>query len=703
MHRRLARRSQRKWFICVQFAFLLIAIVPPLVSARRHQRKFVLVYNDQEAKRLIHEARDTESLSSSSPPRSDESSIGKNDSQDDDEFADTEDSPLEDLDPGSWKTVTEGYVEDEDRSKEGVQNPFETVGEAAYTAGVRKMLDATSLGDPDNLVESIALLRKAALEGHAHAQSTIAFLYKNGIGVEHSDAKAFLYHSFAADGGNYQSKFALAYNYFRQQMNDKAVQLYAELAGIAVTSFSAASDSPLVEHVALNDGLEENKDDLRRSRGEDDDDFQILEYQARKGNAKAMSQVGYFYYSGLRGVRRDDAKALEWFLKAIEKGELDAMEFVGEIYAKGHGVERNYTKALEWFKAALRNERFSAYNGIGYLYVKGFGVEKRNYTMARDFFKRAADNNDPDGHYNLGVLYLKGKGVEKNLEAASKCFVVAANARHPKAYYQLAKLFQKGLGVKKDLAIATHLYKTVAEGGPWGSLMRWALSSYLKGEIGKALLLYSRAAELGYEIAQSNAAWILEKYQEDEYCLGESGFCKTGERYRRAHTFWWHASEQGNDDAALLIGDAYYYGRGTERDLERAASAYNHARLQQNAQAYFNLGYMHEHGEGLPLDFHLAKRYYDEAVRADPSAALPVYLALTGLWLRQHHQGSFLVKILDDAPQIFPRVGDWVRKVVLDEGNITLATLFSCLLTVLYLRRRRMAAQAAPLPPQPAA
>jgi TPR repeat protein len=32
------------------------------------------------------------------------------------------------------------------------------------------------------------------------------------------------------------------------------------------------------------------------------------------------------------------------------------------------------------------------------------------------------------------------------------------------------------------------------------------------------------------------------------------------------------------------------------------------------AQAYFNLGYMHEHGIGLKKDLFLAKRYYDEAL-----------------------------------------------------------------------------------------
>lgn len=105
------------------------------------------------------------------------------------------------------------------------------------------------------------------------------------------------------------------------------------------------------------------------------------------------------------------------------------------------------------------------------------------------------------------------------------------------------------------------MYKLVAERGPWGSLSRWALESYLKGDVGKAFLLYSRMAELGYEVAQSNAAWILDKYGERSMCMGEAGFCTDAERHQRSHYLWWQASEQGNEHAALLIGDAYYYGR----------------------------------------------------------------------------------------------------------------------------------------------
>ncbi|GMP66447.1 hypothetical protein CsSME_00032491 [Camellia sinensis var. sinensis] len=41
-------------------------------------------------------------------------------------------------------------------------------------------------------------------------------------------------------------------------------------------------------------------------------------------------------------------------------------------------------------------------------------------------------------------------------------------------------------------------------------------------------------------------------------------------------------------------------------------------------------------GEGLPLDLHLAKRYYDQALEIDPAAKLPVTLALASLWVRNH-------------------------------------------------------------------
>lgn len=68
---------------------------------------------------------------------------------------------------------------------------------------------------------------------------------------------------------------------------------------------------------------------------------------------------------------------------------------------------------------------------------------------------------------------------------------------------------------------------------------------------------------------------------------------------------------------------------GTPVDYETAASHYRLASEQQhNAQAMFNLGYMHEQGLGMIKDMHLAKRCYDLAAETSPDAKVPVALAL---------------------------------------------------------------------------
>lgn len=679
------RQPPHRRRILLHFSLLVLlyfSLLPILSTAR----SFVLVLSQDDLRDTISPNPNPSSSSSPSTSSSDEPSSDSSDSAEWDEFGDSESKSEDELDPGSWRRIIEND-----------SNSVEMDG-SLYYAGLAKMVAGVSSGEPRLMEESTSAIETAAKAGDPHARSVLGFSYQMGMGRERNKAKAILYHAFAAEGGNLQSKMALAHIYARQDMHEKAVKLYGELAEVAVNSFLISKDSPVIEPVRIHVGAEENKEALRKSRGEDDEDFQILEYQAQKGNAGAMYKIGIFYYFGLRGLRRDPSKALAWFSKAVEKGEPRSMELLGEIYVRGTGVERNYTKALEWLTLAAKHQLYSAYNGIGYLYVKGYGVEKKNYTKAKEYFEKAADNEDPGGYYNLGVLYLKGIGVKKDVKLACKYFIMASNNGQAKAFYQLAKMFRTGVGLKKNLHMATALYKLVAERGPWSSLSRWALEAYLKGDVGKALLLYSRMAELGYEVAQSNAAWILDKYGERSMCMGASGFCTDAERHQRAHSLWWQASEQGNEHAALLIGDAYYYGRGTDRDYERAAEAYMHAKSQSNAQAMFNLGYMHEHGQGLPYDLHLAKRYYDQALEIDPAAKLPVTLALTSLWVRKNYGEGFLVHIIDSLPEVFPKVEAWVENVLKEEGNATILTLFVCLITVLYLRewQRRNAVAAPP-------
>ncbi|CAL4930209.1 unnamed protein product [Urochloa decumbens] len=670
----MARFLHHRPLLLLLAAVSVAIVAASLVRSAAAVRPFVLVLSVDD---FLKDSSAHPSLPSA------DSAGAEGDADEWDDFAD--DSPGADplLSPSSWVPLLD--PSSSPPPGDGPDSPADSL----FVAGARAMLSAASEGDDAAFITAAAQIEAAATAGHPGAQSALAFLSGAGMTRPASRSRAFLLHKFAADAGDLQSKMAIAYSYFRQEMYEEAVVLYAELAEAALTSSLISKEPPVIEPIRLHSGTEENKEALRKSRGEDDEDFQITEYQAQRGNAGAMYKLGLLYYYGLRGLRRDYRKAFHWFSKAVEKGDTRAMELLGEIYARGAGVERNYTEAYKWLALAAKQPHYSAYNGLGYLYVKGYGVEKKNLTKAREYFKLAADNKEAGGHYNLGVLYLKGIGVKRDIIEASNHLLQAVNAGQPKAIYQVAKLFQKGIGLKRNLHMATMLYKSVAERGPWSSLSRWALESYLKGDLGKALLLYSRMADLGYEVAQSNAAWILDRYGDQSICMGESGFCTDMERHLRSHALWWQASEQGNEHAALLIGDAYYYGRGVARDYERAAEAYMHAQSQSNAQAMFNLGYMHEHGHGLPLDLHLAKRYYDQAVEVDSAAKLPVMLALTSLWLRKNYADSFMVRFIDSLPEIYPVFEEWVEDVLMDEGNATILTLFACLVTVLYLRERQ--------------
>jgi SEL1 protein len=81
--------------------------------------------------------------------------------------------------------------------------------------------------------------------------------------------------------------------------------------------------------------------------------------------------------------------------------------------------------------------------------------------------------------------------------------------------------------------------------------------------------------------------------------------------------------------ARLKLGDYYYYGYGTDVDYQQAATHYKYAtEISHNAQAMYNLAYMHENGLGLKRDIHLAKRFYDLASDTASEAYIPVTLAL---------------------------------------------------------------------------
>merc|ERR1719188_984590 len=267
-------------------------------------------------------------------------------------------------------------------------------------------------------------------------------------------------------------------------------------------------------------------------------------------------------------------------------------------------------------------------SGLGLMYMQGRGVGK-DYKKAFDYFKKAAEQNWVDGQLHLGNMYYNGLGVSVDYKMAVKYFNLASQSGHILAFFNLADMHATGTGMLRSCPTAVELYKNVAERGKWGEIMMEAHSNYRKGKTEEAVVKYQLLAELGYEVAQSNVAFLFDR---KEAGAGTGNLYHISEMWKRALVYWTRSASQGYSAARVRLGDYYYYGWGTDADFETAAFHYRIASEQQNnAQAMFNLGYMHELGHGMPKDIHLAKRFYDMAAETSTDAKVPVAIALAKL------------------------------------------------------------------------
>jgi SEL1 protein len=180
---------------------------------------------------------------------------------------------------------------------------------------------------------------------------------------------------------------------------------------------------------------------------------------------------------------------------------------------------------------------------------------------------------------------FKSYGVKRDYKMAVKYFNLAAQLGHVLGYYNLAQMHTSGTGVMRNCHTATDLFKNVAERGQTASIFMEAYTAYKENNIDKALIKYIFLAELGYEVAQSNAAYILDQFPTKLFTRTDA--------YKRALVYWNRAAQQGYHVARLKLGDYYYYGKGTNVDYQEAASHYKYAsEMSHNPQAMFNLAYM---------------------------------------------------------------------------------------------------------------
>ena len=510
----------------------------------------------------------------------------------------------------------------------------------------------------------------------------------------------------------------------------------------------------------------------------------------------AALTLGAMYTMGARGVPQDMSLAFKYYKIAADKENREACGQVGKFYLLGQGVEQNMFAA---YKYCLRgapgditcsnNCDPTALNCLGQLFLRGVPFRLgRNVEKAMKIFKKARDLGSVDAIYNLGMIHLgwlgdddvsaltdltlltdvdriavaaakaieSGKNEiefelpkETNLQHAYKLFHTAGKQGHLQALHRAGLMASRGIGQsdnEPNCKVALNYLSQVAEASPAMSRRtRAAYKEYVDGNMEQALRHYMIAGEAGVELAQSNAAFLLEQGT----CLGMDSLSCASASLR----MWKASARQGNAEASLKVGDFHYYGKhrteaisrsktydflngvkkriillirtyllgekqksskksngidqvcdanedegtcsGTssnaskvisskDMDYEIAATFYRKAAETSSPQANFNLGYMHQWGIGLRQDFPLAKRYYDLAGN-HVEAELPVYFALAGL---KAHQWWIRVRpnILVEEEKVAIISNHVLRK---DSFIIVLLLLFIFLLSAIRRERYR--------------
>jgi len=378
--------------------------------------------------------------------------------------------------------------------------------------------------------------------------------------------------------------------------------------------------------------------------------------KAQAGDAQAQVEVGKIYLSGAKGLPVDYFTAYDWFHKAEQQGNAEAMYQIGNMYENGEIgpvdfrkdpqnyseylnaiTNIDYEKALNWYIKAADKNHIMAYDAIVHIYkmemkngkkVTPNNAEVRKWNQKWDqnavnIYKQKANNGDGDAMIELFWVYMRGLyNVKADTNEAQKWYdkAVEHGGDHESLAFFMLELHH--YGNKKQKEEAVRLYRQAAEkNNKWAQFLlgeAYATGKGVKADITEAARWFRMAAENGeayiqYRIGEIFASGIID---------GVGYFIKGINKAEAAKCFSL-AAENGDAMDQFKVARKFYYGQGVEKDYAEAfkwaykavtegrsmftpANNYSADNTSSTKWWYINacqlLGVMYREGQGVPKD-----------------------------------------------------------------------------------------------------
>ncbi len=166
-------------------------------------------------------------------------------------------------------------------------------------------------------------------------------------------------------------------------------------------------------------------------------------------------------------------RALKFFRRASDEGNIVADWYLGHMYRQGRGVPRDdaaaftyYARVADHYDPDERESnrlrivvdamvRIADYQRTG---AVNAGMTANPQAAARAYIKIATTYGHPAALYALGVMNIKGEGIKKNPQQGLKWLIAAARKRHAPAEAYLGELYWDGKLVRADRTRAVMWY-----------------------------------------------------------------------------------------------------------------------------------------------------------------------------------------------------------------------------------------------------
>lgn len=367
----------------------------------------------------------------------------------------------------------------------------------------------------------------------------------------------------------------------------------------------------------------------------------------------AMTSEADNLFYGLKGKRMDKAKACKLYEKAANNGDDHAMYCLGLSEQEKENLQG---AILHWKKAAsLGNEEAmmaichhsttsaeqAEYalkaaelgNEEAMLFVAEYLMARKSKSDAFAWYEKAYAHGKIEAAAPLGDYFFNGWGVPKDYVKARQYYAEARAEGNPEANERLADYAYYGINQDKDQPAALKVYnqlwqtKTASD----ASLYKLAVYFYKKGD-------YMHVHQALNDIKQSD-------YIDKETALGGPEFEKMANTLfdtnpSQSLEFYQTAVRKGVDKAVVYdrIGQLYYKGRGTTKDLDQAISWLRVASQAGSGEGSCFLGAAYQD-----------QQKYSQALTAFKTAVSQGYVNANGYIGTMYSKGQGVKKDFDSA------------------------------------------------------